>query len=933
MQDYPFKIERKWQEAWTSGKLFSPDLVKARTPFYNLMMFPYPSAEGLHVGNMYAFTGSDIYGRFKRMQGFDVFEPIGLDGFGIHSENYAIKVGRHPRQQARISQKNFYRQLYATGNAYDWTRTLATYDPAYYKWTQWIFIQLFKKGLAYRARAPVNSCPFDKTVLADEQVVDGRCESCGSQVEKRDLEQWFFRITDYAERLLKNLEKLDWSKRVKIAQRQWIGKKEGITIGYQVAGSRLQVGCWTSRPDTNFGATFVVLAPEHELVSEILNIKYQISNIKLKEVKSYVKRAKKKTEQERIAEGRDKTGVFTGLYAVNNLNGEKLPIWVSDFVLMEFGTGAVVAVPGHDRRDFEFAQKFGLPIKRVVVGKDGDDSPITKIDQVQEEEGTMVNSDFLNGLDTHKATVKIMDYLEEKGWGKRKTTYHLRDWLISRQRYWGPPIPVIYCVNCWKVKSEKLKVKSEEGRDFAMIDGKEHAIIPVPEKDLPVILPDVKDWKPRSGARGPLAQVESFVKTLCPECGTAARRETDVSDTFLDSAWYYLGYLILGNQKSKINPSTTLRIDGEQSRTIKNQKFRNWELEFRNSLARRGQWLPVDMYIGGAEHSVLHLLYSRFLTMAFYDLGLVSFEEPFRKFRAHGLLIAQGAKMSKSKGNIVSPDDYIAKYGADALRCYLMFCGRFQQGGDFSDAGIAGMHRFLKRVWNLVIGQLGYWAVRSAPKNLLTQEPISLHMMHKTIRRVTEDIESLDYNTAIAALMEWLNFLEQKVNIKYQISNIKYDQKRPSDISLEPLGREETETYLKLLAPFAPHITEELWSRLSGNWACRPSALRLRLEEQSGKTRPKNLRAQRPNDRIDFQSIHTQPWPKYDPKLVESKKITLVVQVDGKLRDRLEAKKGLGEKDACKLALSSQKIKKYLAGANYKVVYIKDRLINFVLKF
>lgn len=876
MTDFqPGKIETKWQKMWIKSRLYSPDLDVSKNPFYNLMMFPYPSAEGLHVGNMYAFTGSDIYGRFKRMQGYSVFEPIGLDGFGIHSENYAIKVNRNPKDQAKISQKNFYRQLKATGNSYDWGRTLETYVPNYYKWTQWIYIQLFKAGLAYRAKSPVNFCPSCKTVLADEQVIDNKCERCHTVVEKKELEQWFFRITDYADRLLDGLSQIDWSERVKVAQKNWIGKKEGITIRYQVLGYRVQIECWTSRPDTNFGATFVVLAPEHPRVLELT------SKENKKGVAEYIKVTRSKTNGERIREGREKSGVFTGRYVVNNLTGEKMPVWVSDFVLMDFGTGAVVGVPGHDRRDFEFASKFKLPIKRVVVGKDGDKSEIKRIEQVCEEEGKMVNSEFLNGLDIHKATRKIMDYLEKKDWGKRKMSYHLRDWLISRQRYWGSPIPIIYCRKCWEVKSQSAKVKSMEGKDFIVIVGKEYAVIPVPEKDLPVELPDVKDWRPAGTSESPLASVESFVKTKCPNCKGKAKRETDVSDTFLDSSWYFLRYLSTEDLK------------------------RAWSAE------RAKKWLPVDMYIGGAEHSVLHLMYARFLTMVFKDLGLVNFEEPFTKFRAHGLLISRGAKMSKSRGNIVNPDDYIEKYGSDTLRCYLMFCGRFQQGGDFKDEGIEGISRFLKRVWNLVTGQLGSWDIGKSSNNQKTQQSNNLQIMHKTIKQVTEDIESLDYNTAISALMIWLNFFEKKVTVSSENldhSSSESKNKRLQTTNYELITREEVKNFLLLLAPFAPHMTEELYQRF-----------------RAGRTKEDEER------RKKFESIHFENWPEYNEKLAKAKRIVLVIQVNGKVRDRIEASRGLTEKEAEKLALDSERIKKYASGKDYKIIYVTDKLINFVL--
>ena len=836
----PTKLEPKWRRKWEKSGIYSPDLDRAkksfdkaqdRGPFYNLMMFPYPSAEGLHVGNMYAFTGSDIYGRFKRMQGFDVFEPIGLDGFGIHSENYALKVGRHPKEQAKISEKNFYRQLRATGNAYDWTRKLETYDENYYKWTQWIFIQLFKKGLAYRKKAPVNFCPQDKTVLAYEQVVDGRCERCGTVVEKRELEQWFFKITAYADRLLENVDKLDWSERVKIAQKQWIGRSEGASVKFAVEGAKLNadkyIKVFTTRPDTLFGATFMVVAPEHPLAL----------SSKEEKVGDYIKKAKRKTDQERTAQRREKTGVFTGFYAVNPVNGEKIPIWVADYVLSTYGTGAIMAVPGHDERDWQFAKKYKLPIIEVIR-EEG-----SSVAGAYTGGGVIVNSSSWNGLRVPEEIDKVIDWLISEGIGGKEKTYHLRDWLISRQRYWGPPIPMIHCEKCsWQA---------------------------VPEKDLPVLLPDVRDWKPKGihstgsgqAVESPLASVVSFVKTSCPNCKGEARRETDVSDTFLDSAWYFLRYLATETRD------------------------RAWDRK------RADKWLPVDMYIGGAEHAVLHLLYTRFLSMVFYDLGLVNFsakgglaEEPFTKFRAHGLLISGGAKMSKSRGNVVVPDAYIDKYGADTLRCYLMFCGQFTQGGDFRDTGISGMHRFLKRVWTLVQENSKFEIILTkglkSRNSKLGSE--AAHMIHKTIKKVGKDIEDLSYNTAISALMIWLNDMETR---------------------LGKLSREEVETFLKLLAPFAPYMTEELWQQLKVSKAKKT-----------------------------FESIHFQPWPKYDEGLARAKQVTLVVQVNGKVRDKLLVEAGISQEEAERLAVGREKVQKYLGNNRpQKVVFVPDRLINFVI--
>ncbi|KKS47164.1 leucine--tRNA ligase [Candidatus Gottesmanbacteria bacterium RIFCSPLOWO2_02_FULL_42_29] len=843
----PGDFEKKWQSVWERDGIYQPDLKKAKKPFYNLMMFPYPSAEGLHVGNMYAFTGSDIYGRFKRMQGFDVLEPIGLDGFGIHSENYALKIGKHPKDQAKVSQQNFYRQLRSIGNSFAWKNTVETYDPDYYKWTQWIFTQMFKHGLAYRKKSLVNFCPSCKTVLSDEQVIDGRCERCKTEVEKKEMQQWFFKITSYAEKLYQNTfkESFRWSGKVKTGQRNWIGRKEGINITYPVVSdsgpAKETITCFTTRPDTNFGATFVVVGPEHPFVASLLNsIPIESGqNSKLNEIKNYVEKTKGKSEMERIAEGREKTGIFSGYYAINQLNGYKMPIYVTDFVLGHVGTGAVVGVPGHDLRDFEFAKKFKLQVIRVVVGSDGDKSGIIREEQVQEEEGMMINSEFLNGKDIHESTRLMMDYLEKKGWGKRVTSYRLRDWCISRQRYWGAPIPMIYCEKCnWQ---------------------------PVSDKDLPVLLPDLSDWKPEGTGKGPLAKAASFVKTKCPKCGGDAERETDVCDTFLDSSWYFLRY-----------PST-----------------RSGQVPWDPEITKK--WLPVEQYTGGAEHTVLHLLYSRFIWMCFYDWGYFDFstkgrpafgwEEPFENFYAHGLIIAEGAKMSKSKGNIVNPDTYINKYGADTLRTYLMFLGPYDAGGDFRDSGIAGMFRFLGRVWRLVTNT---WDGGSKTENEKNTSQVARRdswdggglrrIMHKTIKEVTEDITSLKYNTAIAHIMEYVNAM----------------------IENSAVSRENIKILLLLLAPFAPHLTEELWQNL----------------------------------KIGDSSIHTHPWPSYNPQYLKEDTVTVVVQVNGKLRDSLQVAAGEAKKQEPveKEAMNSAKVKKYLAGRKVKkTIFVPGRLINFVV--
>jgi leucyl-tRNA synthetase len=938
----PSEIELKWQAKWEKKGTYQPDLDTANSGdvFYNLMMFPYPSAEGLHVGGIYTFSGIDVYGRFQRMMGRRVFEPIGLDGFGIHSENHAIKTSTHPIAHAERTEKNFYRQLHSIGNSYAWKNKLETYDPEYYRWTQWLFVQLFKSDLAYKKNSPVNFCPSCKTVLSDEQVIDGACERCVSVVEKRDLEQWFFRITHYAEQLLANIEKLDWSAKVKLAQKNWIGKKEGINITYVIEDFHETVTIFTTRPDTNFGATFIALAPEHDLVKNIVKGELRVTNYekRVEEIKKYLAEVKNKSEIERTSEGKEKTGVFTGLYAVNPLTGYKMPVWVSDFVLGGFGTGALVGVPGHDMRDFDFAKKFGLEIVRVVVGKDGDTSEITKAEQVQETSGTMINSGFLNGMDIHKATEAMMDYIEEQGYGKREVTYHLRDWLISRQRYWGPPIPMIYCEACAKEGASLFNSKKSSEKDFknsdlakfgkkkvlrmniSVADGfddvklsnknvdtkgiepsrsvfvelspkpgvptsslsykKENLLVnanqtmsgwfPVPDEELPVKLPYVEDFKPLGTGKSPLANYPEFYETTCPNCGGKATRETDVSDTFFDSAWYFLRYLATD---WKDQPFPSVKYAQEQLVKAKSKKeIGNWKLKIENS-AKRSVWLPVTSYIGGAEHSVLHLLYARFMTMALKDMGYLDFDEPFARFYAHGLIIKDGAKMSKSKGNVINPDEYIQKYGADTLRTYLLFLGPFDQGGDFRDSGIEGMHRFVKRVWKLLTAE----TVKK--ENALSEE--RLRMMHVTIKGVSDDLSLLRFNTAIAKLMTYYNFLAKQ----------------------DGLFDEEVLVYLQLFAPFAPHLTEELYQDMRGG---------------KGK----------------FTSIHTSHFPVADEKYLQQDNVTIAVQVNGKLRGIVVVTTGDGGKRDLveRLAKEHEGVVRFLEGKEVEhVVFVAGKIMNFVV--
>ncbi|MGH7546593.1 MAG: leucine--tRNA ligase, partial [Gemmatimonadales bacterium] len=795
----PEAVETRWQKLWAERRTNEPDLDQPARPFYNLMMFPYPSAEGLHVGNMFAFTGADIYGRFKRLQGFAVFEPIGFDAFGIHSENYALKVGTHPATLIPQNIENFRRQLRRFGGMYDWRHELSTTDPSYYKWTQWIFLQLFKAGLAFRKQGAVNWCPKDMSVVANEQVINGYCERHpDTKVEQRFLEQWFFAITQYAERLLKNLDRLDWSDSTRTLQRNWIGRSEGTELVFETpSGAKIPV--FTTRPDTVFGATYMVLAPEHPLVDTL------IAEEQRPAVNAYRREVQEKDIVSRKVGDKAKTGVFLGSYARNPATGEAIPLWIADYVLMEYGTGAIMAVPAHDKRDFEFATAFQLPIRRVVHS----DEALPSVT----EGGVMVNSGQFDGLPCCEAQKKIVAWLRERGLATPQVQYRLHDWCISRQRYWGPPIPIIHCDRCGPVG--------------------------VPERDLPVVLPLIEDFRPDASGVSPLARHQEWYFVKCPQCGAQGRRETDVSDTFLDSAWYFLRY-----------PSTEF-------------DDRPWDEQ------RTKTWLPVTTYIGGNEHAVLHLLYSRFVTMALQQLGHVHFEEPFPKLRAHGLIIKDGAKMSKSRGNVVIPDAYIQKWGADTFRMYLMFLGPFQEGGDFREEGITGIRRFLDKVW-----QLAHEAALTPGPSPGLPAAVA-RKLHQTIRKVTADTESLDYNTAIAAMMEYVNLVREH----------------------GAGGRQAAEPLLVMLAPYAPHVSEELWEALG-------------------------------HDR----TIFTAAWPSFDARLAATGDVEIVVQVNGKVRGRLTVSPGATEAQVLELALKDESVRKFVDGQPVrKTVYVQDRLLNLVV--
>ncbi|HEV7680233.1 MAG TPA: leucine--tRNA ligase [Candidatus Dormibacteraeota bacterium] len=788
-------VEAKWRQRWAEEQTYKADLDTPARPYYNLMMFPYPSAEGLHTGHAFTFSGADAHGRFRRMQGNDVFQPMGWDAFGIHSENYALKVGEHPTRLMPRTVANFKRQMDRLGAGFDWSHELNTSAPDYYRWTQWIFVQLMKRGLAEQKEAAVNWCPRDLTVLADEQVIAGRCERCGAVVERRVLKQWFLKITDYAQQLLDGLDTLDWSDVVVSAQRNWIGRSEGAMIRFDLEGcARGDVTVFTTRPDTLCGATFLVVGADHPKLDEFTAPERREAVARW--------RAELPADQD---EPDFSIGIDLGSQGVHPLTGARVPVFAAPYVLGGYGTGAIMAVPGHDERDWQFARAHSLPIVEVITGGDVDDEAYTG-------SGVLVNSVEFDGLSSDEAKQHIVARLQEQGRGESAVQFRLRDWLISRQRYWGPPIPVIHCAQCGPV--------------------------PVPEDQLPVLLPDVEDFKPIGTGLSPLASVEEWVNVPCPQCGGPGRRETDVSDTFLDSAWYFLRY-----------PST--EFDG-----VPFDRERTW------------RWAPVTIYIGGKEHSVLHLLYARFINRVLYDAGFVPAQEPFPLFRANGLIIKDGAKMSKSRGNVVSPDVYMDTYGADTLRVYLLFLGPYEQGGDFRDEGISGAVRFLSRVW------------RIATADTLTDaaDDRRERRRHALVKAITERMGGLRFNTAIALLMTYVDELT-------------------GDAAAGGVRRVDVETLLQLLAPLAPHITEELW-------------------ERTGHTG----------------SIHRSQWPGYDPSLAAAQEVTIAVQINGKVRDTLHVPVGMSPSELEGLAKRLPRIQELLAEKPIrKAIVVPERIVNFVV--
>lgn len=815
------EIELKWQKYWEEKQVYKTDLSKIEKKLYSLVMFIYPSGAKLHIGHWYNYAPADTWTRLKKLQGYNTFEPIGYDAFGLPAENYAIKTGIHPQDSTLKNIEDIRIQLKLIGAMYDWEKELMTCVPEYYKWNQWLFLKLYEKGLAYRKNAPVNWCESCQTVLANEQVkTDGTCERCDNPVIKKYLTQWFFKITAYAEELLQDLEKIDWPEKTKIMQTNWIGKSIGVEIDFTAeTGDKITV--FTTRPDTLFGVTYIVLAPEHPLVEKLTKDEYK------KEVQDYLDKIKYETEIERLSTVKEKTGVPLGSFAINPINGEKVPIWIADYVLLTYGTGAVMAVPAHDERDFEFANKFNLPIRKVILQPGTNEND--ELSSAYVEPGIMINSGEFSGLNSEEGKEKIAVSIEKNGLGKRKVNYRLRDWLISRQRYWGTPIPIIHCESCGEV--------------------------PVPEKDLPVTLPYDVDFKPTG--ESPLLRHEKFINTTCPKCGNPAKRDPDTMDTFVDSSWYHLRYL---------NP----KIDDAM-----------FDVELAN------KWMPVDSYIGGAEHATMHLLYARFIHKFLRDLGLLKCDEPYQKLRHQGTITNQGAKMSKSRGNVVNPDVFVEKYGADVFRMYLMFMGPYDLGGDWSDSGIVGVNRFVNRIYELYKNYSNKLkdinnSIEFDINTLEGDEKYIYKRVNIGLKKVVEDIDALRFNTAIAFMMELLN-----------------DFSKLSSIQNKNLIYYALERYAFLLAPLAPHLAEECWALL-------------------GKEK----------------SIFENPiWFSYDEKALIAETYTLAIQVNGKLRAAIEIPIDTPEDEVKKIAKSDNRVSKFIEGKEIvREIYVKNKILNIVVK-
>ncbi len=796
------EIESKWQKYWEGNKTFKTTTDEGKPKFYALDMFPYPSGAGLHVGHPEGYTATDILSRMKRMQGYNVLHPIGWDAFGLPAEQYALDTGNDPAEFTKQNIDNFRRQIKALGFSYDWDREVNTTDPTYYKWTQWIFTKLYEKGLAYVDEVAVNWCPALGTVLANEEVIDGKSERGGHPVERRPMKQWMLRITAYADRLLEDLEDLDWPESIKDMQRNWIGRSEGAEITFKIEGHEDSFDVFTTRPDTIFGATYAVIAPEHPLVEKITTSEQQGA------VEAYINEIKTKSDLERTDLAKDKTGAFTGAYAINPVNGAEMPIWIADYVLMSYGSGAIMAVPAHDERDYEFAKKFELPIVEVVAGGDIEKEAYTG-------DGAHVNSDFLNDLEKEEAIVKAIEWLEEKEIGTKKVTYRLRDWLFSRQRYWGEPIPVIH----W-----------EDGTATT-----------VPESELPLVLPQTTEIKPSGTGESPLANISDWVNVEDPETGKKGRRETNTMPQWAGSCWYYLRY-----------------IDPKNPEALADAKKLN-------------DWLPVDIYIGGAEHAVLHLLYARFWHKFLYDIGVVPTKEPFQQLFNQGMILGENnEKMSKSKGNVVNPDEIVASHGADTLRLYEMFMGPLEASIAWSTTGLDGARRFLDRVWRLLVEEDGN--LTSKVKDVANSDLDKVY--HQTVKKVTEDYEGIRFNTGISQLMVFIN----------------------DAYKAEILPKEYVEGFIKLLAPIAPHVAEELWSKLGHEG-----------------------------------TISYAKWPTYDESKLVDNEVEIVLQINGKVRTKLTVARDIGKEDLEKIAMEDETIRSQIEGKTVrKVIAVPGKLVNIV---
>ena len=824
-QYFPQQIEKKWQKIWEERNINATPDVSDKPKYYALSMFPYPSGR-LHMGHVRNYTITDVIARYYRMNNYNVLHPIGWDSFGLPAENAAIKANSHPAIWTNKNIDYMRDQLKTLGLFYDWSREISTSTPEYYRWTQWLFLQLYKAGLAYKKEAAVNWCHKCATVLANEQVIDGKCWRCDDVVEKKYLSQWFLKITDYAEELLQSIDDLKgWPESVKIMQKNWIGKSKGAILKFKVAEVEgLEIPVYTTRPDTVYGITYMVVAPEYKDIDKLTTPENK------KAVEEYQSYARKASEIERLSTERTKTGVPLGTHVINPFTGDKVPLWTSDYVLIEYGTGAVMAVPAHDERDFAFAKKFNLPIKRVI---ENPSNPGEELREAYVDPGVLVNSQSFNGLENTKAKEEIIKYAEEKGFGKSKTQYRLRDWLISRQRYWGAPIPVVYCEHC--------------------------GIQPVDEKDLPVLLPTDIDITVQG--KSPIVTSPTFMKTTCPKCGGPATRETDTMDTFICSSWYYLRY---------VDPHNT-------------------ELPF--SKDKVNYWLPVNQYVGGIEHAILHLLYSRFFTKALRDRGLLNFDEPFTNLLTQGMVLKDGSKMSKSKGNTVDPDEIFKNYGADTARLFILSDSPPQRDLDWSDSGVDGCYKFLNRVWRLIyslkdVVSLNYKL--PALEDMSEESENLLRETHIAIKKVSQDIShEFQFNTAISKIREFVNILYEYTNSKKEYTDV---DKAVLSFAMESL--------IKLMSPIVPHITEEAWCDLGGK-----------------------------------DSVHLSEWPKYDEKLAVTKSITVVIQVNGKLRDKLEVEPDLDKSILEKLALENDKAKAFMEGKQVvKVIVVPNRLVNIVVK-